>query len=88
MVKSTFEEGIVDLEKTDAKPVLLVERAANLLAFNLRQNIERDAHVVRYKSEPRSHGFKEQWLLRWLLKRLNFPPSKENSEETWTAENR
>jgi hypothetical protein len=88
MVISTFEVGITDLEKTDAIPVLLVEKAANLLGINLEQNIQKSTHVVRYKSEPGSHGFKEQWLLRWLLKKLTFPASKEGRDETWTVENR
>ncbi|KAK5063036.1 hypothetical protein LTR84_005112 [Exophiala bonariae] len=87
MMISTFEVGITDLEKTDATPVLLVEKAANLLGINLEQNIQKSSHVVRYKSEPGSHGFKEQWLLRWLLKKLTFPASKERREETWIGEN-
>jgi hypothetical protein len=88
MAKSSFEAGIADLEKTNATPVLQIEKAARLIGIDLAQIIQQSPHEVRYKYESGSCGFKEQWLLRWLLKKLSFPTPKENSDEVWTAENR
>lgn len=88
MAKSTFEAGILDLEKTDAKPILVIEKAAKLIGIDLEQNIQQSAQEVRYKREGGSYGFKEQWLLRWLLKKLSLPATKDIGDEAWTTENR
>lgn len=88
MEKLSFEAGIADLEKADATPVLQIANAARLIGVDLEQNIEQSSHAVRYKCDSGSCGFKEQWLLRWLLKKLSFHTSKENGDEVWTAETR
>lgn len=88
MAKSTFEAGILDLEKTDAIPILVLEKAAKLIGIDLEQAIQQSPQEVRYKRESGSYGFKEQWLLRWLLKKLTPPATKDISDAAWTTENR
>jgi len=87
MAKSSFEAGIADLERSNDEPVLQIASAARLIAIDLEQNTRQARHEVRYRHEPTSCGFKEQWLLRWLLKKLSLPPAKETSFEPWTSGN-
>lgn len=88
MAKPSFEAGIADLERSNAAPGLQLEKAAGLIGIDLEQDIQQSSRGVRYKHETTSCGFKEQWLLRWLLKKMSLPPSKGNSDEAWTSENR
>lgn len=70
MAGKSFEAAIADLEKADGRPEELLEAAAKTLGLNLQKTIERSSLEVRFRSTPQSYGFKEQWLLRWLIKKL------------------
>ncbi|KAI1613154.1 Urb2/Npa2 family-domain-containing protein [Exophiala viscosa] len=70
MSQKSFEAAIADLERADGPPETVLEAAAKTLRLNLEETIERSSLEVRFRSTPQSYGFKEQWLLRWLLKKL------------------
>ena len=81
MEKTSSEAAIARLEKADGSPESVSNEAAKIVAVDLEQNIERCNIEVRYKSSPHPHGFKEQWLLRWLLKKLTTSDSKGKRED-------
>ncbi|KIV84057.1 hypothetical protein PV11_06031 [Exophiala sideris] len=75
MAEKSFEAAIADLERADGPPETLLEAAAKTLRLNLEETIERASLEVRFQTSPQSYGFKEQWLLRWLLKKLTSAPT-------------
>ncbi|KAK4942164.1 hypothetical protein LTR10_018056 [Elasticomyces elasticus] len=75
MAEKSFEAAIADLERADGPPETLLEAAAKTLRLNLEETIERASLEVRFQTSPQSYGFKEQWLLRWLLKKLTTAPT-------------
>ncbi|OAL20250.1 hypothetical protein AYO22_08962 [Fonsecaea multimorphosa] len=58
------------LEKAKAPPEQILEEAASILGLHLEATIARCSTDSLYTAFPNSHGFKEQWVLRWLLKKL------------------
>ena len=67
---------MADLEKLQGPPEVILEEAAKILGLNLERTSARCSAEFVYKDTPRSHGFKEQWVLRWLLKKLGVSDSK------------
>ena len=78
MSKGPFEVAIADLEKSNQQPDILLNKAAKLINVNLQRHISSCADNVLYQSDAVSAGFKEQWLLRWLLKKLTVPLQRGN----------
>ena len=76
MVRTSFEAAIDRLERANGGPDSVSNEAARIVGADLEENIERCNVEVRYRSSPLSHGFKEQWLLRWLLKKLTISDFK------------
>lgn len=81
MEQQPFEAAIADLERTKGPAEDVLAKAANILGINLQENIDVSSTEVRFKSPSQSPGFKEQWLLRWLLKNLNASGSKDRTSE-------
>jgi hypothetical protein len=80
MMKRPFETSIAELDSTNASPEALSLAAAGLLGINLEERIEQPFVKVIHRHEPESHGLKEQYLLRWLLKKLNVLESKKGRD--------
>ncbi|KIV97171.1 hypothetical protein PV10_00953 [Exophiala mesophila] len=78
MSKGPFEVAIADLEKSNQQPDLLLNKAAKLINVNLQRHVSSCTANVLYQTDAVSAGFKEQWLLRWLLKKLTVPVQREN----------
>lgn len=88
MARMSFEARIADLERIDRPPEAVVEAAANILGFSLEGNKERDLVEPRHSTSPHSGGFKEQWVLRWFLKKLGGSSSKDGKEKTGNSRQR
>jgi hypothetical protein len=71
MGKRSFEVAIADLEKADILPSTSLDNAARLVKFDTEQAIEQCKKQILYGQAAPSLGLKEQWLLRWLLRKLN-----------------
>ncbi|KIW93673.1 uncharacterized protein Z519_06278 [Cladophialophora bantiana CBS 173.52] len=78
MAKKSFEARMADLEKAQGVPEKIVEEAASILGLDLEATIARCAIEPLYKASSDSHGFKEQWVLRWLLKKLAVTDKSKN----------
>ncbi|KIX05514.1 uncharacterized protein Z518_06386 [Rhinocladiella mackenziei CBS 650.93] len=86
MAKKSFEAAIADLERTNGPPTADLETAAKILGINLEENVQHCSVDVKFKALPVSNGFKEQWLLRWLLRKLNVSDSKTRGEKIGNIE--
>ena len=71
---------MANLEKMQGPPAALLEAAAQILGLNLVNLTSACSHETIYKKAPRSHGFKEQWVLRWLLRTLGVSDAKSKNE--------
>ncbi|KAL2436212.1 hypothetical protein ABEF95_005633 [Exophiala dermatitidis] len=71
MAPQSFEAAIAGLDRASGPPEKILQQAAQILGFDLAENLTTSSKEVRFKTTARSPGFKEQWLLRWLLKNLN-----------------
>jgi hypothetical protein len=78
MAKATFEASMAALEQLQAPPAEILEEAAKILNIDLGHTLRRSSTEILFQGRPRSQGFKEQWVLRWLLKKLNASDSKVN----------
>lgn len=79
-MKKSFEAKIAELETTKGPPKVVLGAAATILGVDLEEDIARSRVQSRYKCSSDSYGFKEQWLLRWLLKTLNASSPKSGNE--------
>ncbi|EXJ83226.1 hypothetical protein A1O1_06845 [Capronia coronata CBS 617.96] len=82
MAKRSFEAAIADLERTNGPPEEILTKAADILGLNLQEYLETCCTEVRFKTTSQSPGFKERWLLRWLLKNLNTSDPKGGAPKT------
>ncbi|EXJ77138.1 hypothetical protein A1O3_10296 [Capronia epimyces CBS 606.96] len=82
MAKRSFEAAIADLEQTNGSAEEVLLAAADILGLRLQENIDASSTDVKFKTSSHSPGFKEQWLLRWLLKNLNASDSKGKTSAT------
>ncbi|EXJ57840.1 uncharacterized protein A1O5_12398 [Cladophialophora psammophila CBS 110553] len=71
---------MADLEKAQGVPEKILEEAASVLGLDLEATIARCALEPLYKASSETHGFKEQWVLRWLLKKLAVADKSKNGE--------
>ena len=76
MAKWSFEARVAELEQIQEQRSTVLEKAAIILGINLKDTIERSTNELVYNSNPRSQRFKEQWILRWLLKTAGITDSK------------
>jgi hypothetical protein len=67
---------MADLDRMQGSPTVVLQEAAAVLRLNLKDAIQRSSTEALYRSSPRPQDFKEQWMLRWLLKRLGVADSK------------
>lgn len=88
MSKGPFQVAIADLEKSHQHPDILLDKAAKLINVNLQQQVSSCSEHVQYQHDAVSAGFKEQWLLRWLLKKLTVPVEGANAGDVSALENR
>ncbi|OAP55498.1 hypothetical protein AYL99_10471 [Fonsecaea erecta] len=80
MAKDSFEARMAGLEKAKGPPEKILEEAARILELDLETTLTRCATEPLYIAFPKSHGFKEQWVLRWLLKKLGALDKSEDGE--------
>ncbi|KAH0848740.1 hypothetical protein AYO21_07838 [Fonsecaea monophora] len=80
MAKESFEAQMAGLEKAQGQPEKILEEAASILGLDLEATIAQGATDPIFEASPASHGFKEQWVLRWLLKRLGALDKAKNGE--------
>jgi hypothetical protein len=73
MSTRSFEAAIADLEKTTGSPEALSKAAAKCLGIDLEEYIGHSPVAVLSRTALTNSGFKEQWVLRWLLKKLSSP---------------
>ena len=73
MSKGSFEAAIADLERTTGPSEVLSEAAAKCLGIDLEGYIGRSSVEVLSRTALTNSGFKEQWVLRWLLKKVSSP---------------
>ncbi|EHY53606.1 hypothetical protein ABEF92_004908 [Exophiala dermatitidis] len=76
MAPQSFEATIAGLDRASGPPEKILQQAAQILGLDLADNLTTSSKEVRFKTTARSPGFKEQWLLRWLLKNLNASDAK------------
>ncbi|KAG9776014.1 hypothetical protein KCU88_g5023, partial [Aureobasidium melanogenum] len=76
MAPQSFEAAIAGLDRASGPPEKILQQAAQILGLDLAENLTTSSKEVRFKTTARSPGFKEQWLLRWLLKNLNASDAK------------
>jgi hypothetical protein len=70
MAKMSFEARMADLERMQGPAEVALEEAAKILGIDLEKSIQRSSVEPLYKTTLTSQGYKEQWVLRWLLKKL------------------
>ncbi|KAK7897162.1 hypothetical protein LTR67_005051 [Exophiala xenobiotica] len=73
MSTRSFEAAIADLEKSTGSPEALSIAAAKCLGIDLEEYIGHSPVAVLSRTALTNSGFKEQWVLRWLLKKLSSP---------------
>ncbi|KIW13892.1 hypothetical protein PV08_06673 [Exophiala spinifera] len=76
MSKTNFESAIAALERTAGPPESLLAAAASTLGIDLEASIASSSEKLLPRAASDSTertGFKEQWVLRWLLKKLASP---------------
>ncbi|ETI20067.1 hypothetical protein G647_08101 [Cladophialophora carrionii CBS 160.54] len=80
MVWVSFEASMADLERMQGPAEVVLDEAAKILGIDLEQTIQRSFVGPFSKTTFGSQGFKEQWVLRWLLRKLKLgvPDSKSN----------
>ncbi|OQU99779.1 hypothetical protein CLAIMM_05362 [Cladophialophora immunda] len=88
MARESFEARMAGLEKAKGPPEKILDEAASILELNLETTIARCATDPLYKTSPHSHGFKEQWVLRWLLKKLGVEDKLKEGEKKAVASQR
>lgn len=76
MVQISFEARMADLEQLQGPPDLILEEAAKIIGIDLTETIHQSSHIPLYNTKPVTQGFKEQWILRWLLKKIGVSDSK------------
>src|ERR1700742_5092390 len=76
MAKMSFEARMADLERLQGPPDAVLEEAASTLGIDLEKSIRLSFVAPLYKPAISSQGFREQWVLRWLLKKLGVSDSK------------
>jgi len=91
MAKGTFEEKLTELERATAKlsPAAIIEQAAKIVDIDVEECLTLCvADVYRLRAPVSASSFREQWLLRWLLKKLGIPTSKPPEQPTADPEQR
>ncbi|KAJ9630055.1 hypothetical protein H2204_008710 [Knufia peltigerae] len=73
MSKPNFESAIAGLEKSTGPPESALATAASTLSIDLEDSIAASSERPLLRNASGSTGFKEQWILRWLLKKLASP---------------
>ena len=67
---------MANLEQLQAPSAVILEDAAKILSIDLGGPVRKSMTELLYQRSSRSQGFKEQWMLRWLLKKLGVSDSK------------
>lgn len=82
MEKGALEEALAQLGSSTEKASVQLEQASNLIGINLEQE-SRNYFENVVPCQPTSYDtFKEQWLLRWLLRKLTFPSTDSQDVKT------
>jgi hypothetical protein len=76
MSVTSFEAKMAELESLQGSTSDILEAAARILGYDLARTTAQCQTHNFLAQRPQSHGFKEQWVLRWLLKRLGTPEPK------------
>ena len=79
MSQMSFETRLAALERMQGPPDAVLEEAAKIVGIDLGRTIHQSFLKPLYTTEVGAQGFKEQWILRWLLKRLGVSDSKSKS---------
>ncbi|KAJ9603085.1 hypothetical protein H2200_012380 [Cladophialophora chaetospira] len=76
MAHMSFEARMADLERLQGPPDAVLDEAAKIIGIDLEKTIHLSFARPLYKTNLGLHGYKEQWILRWLLKKLGVSDSK------------
>jgi hypothetical protein len=79
MSVTIFEANMAKLESLQGSNRDILEAAAKILGYNLAATTAQCETDNLFAKRPQSHGFKEQWVLRWLLKRLGTTPEPKSA---------
>lgn len=87
MTSKTSEAELTALERSKDQPVHLIDQAARIAGVRF------DKHTKSYKSQKASqfdatNDFRQQWLLKWLLKRFNEASSSSGKNGKRTSDTR
>ena len=87
MTNKTSEAELTALERSKDEPAHLIDQAARIAGVRF------DEHTKSYRSQKVSqfdgtNDFRQQWLLKWLLKRLNEASSFSGKNGNCTSDTR
>ena len=88
MPKPIFKNGLEILEKNELDISILIDHATTILNIDLVEVSRRHLEHVSGETTAVDATFREQWTLRWLLKRFNWEQNPSQGEYTPTASNR
>ena len=70
MATVSTKEGLEILEKSDLDSLQLIDHATAILSIDLAATTSTNYKDTEETTSSPEHTFREQWVLRWLLKRF------------------
>lgn len=71
MSTPTSEQAITALERSSKPTIELLDDAAAIIGFSISESAFKNDSVTPSNSGSDSVKFREKWILRWIIKRLN-----------------
>lgn len=88
MAESSFNGGLEILDKSDLNTNQLIDHACAILNIDLATTTSNHIEEVDNHDSSTIYTFREQWVLRWILKRIASEHNKPNGDRPFISEHK